>query len=455
LSQAALSWVPLEKDLNEQTKTAIESLNLSGLGFESYQLRSYPESSMAAQLLGFVGSDGTGRPKGYFGLEGFYNLELYGQPGLVSQDKDALGKPIIIGQYQKTNSIDGRHLVTHLDRGLQLIIETELHQALDYYQALSGEVVIMEPKTGAIMALASLPAYDPSDYRSFASEQFRLPAVADTYEPGSTFKTIIMAGAIETGAVTPETVCDNPCAGPVSIGQYQIKTWDGVYNPGQTVREILMRSDNTGMVFIANKMGQETFLKNLDNFGIGLPTGIDLQREAIAPLRSSWANIDIATGSFGQGLAVNSLQMVAAVGALANGGNMMQPQVVDYLVEEGKVIDREPKILSRPVSPETAKIMTQLMVDAASEGEAKWAIPKGYRIAGKTGTAQVAIAGHYDASKTIASFIGFAPAENPRFVMLVKLQEPLSSPWASETAAPLWVDIAKKIFIYYNISPES
>ena len=312
----------------------------------------------------------------------------------------------------------------------------------------------MDPATGQILALTSLPSYLPEDYKKYPPENYRIPAIADTYEPGSTFKTVVMASALDAGVIKPDDVCADPCQGPVQIGKYQIKTWDNHYFPGQTMTEILERSDNVGMVYVGSLIGKSAFAKYLHDFGIGQPTHIDLEAETVPKLKSSWGDIDLATASFGQGLAVTSIEMVSAVGAIANGGTLMEPHIVTAVRSSDQTIPIPPKRVRQVIKPQTAREMTAMMVKSAQHGEANWTIPEGYQIAGKTGTAQVPIAGHYDTENTIASFIGFAPADKPRFVMLVKLKAPQSSPWASETAAPLWFKIMTDILHYANIPPQ-
>lgn len=445
------NWIPLGKNTLEPQKQAIQALNFKGIGFEATEIRQYPEASMAAQLLGFVGSDGSGKPKGYFGLEGRYNFELTGRPGLIRQEKDALGKPIVTGEYADIKSRDGRTLKTYIDRGLQFIIERELKQGVERYQAKSGEITIVDPKTGGILAMAAYPSFDPARYKLYPTETYKNPNIADTYEPGSTFKTIVMSAAINEHAVTPDTRCDSTCDGPVTIGKYAIKTWNNQYHPNQTMTEVLERSDNTGMVFVANRLGKDKLVDYLHKFGFGESTNVDLEGEATSPLRTKWGDIDIATASFGQGLVVNSLQMVMAVGAIANQGKLMEPHVVQAVIDGNATVEIPPKVVRQVISPQTAATMTEMMRQSAKHGDAKWAIPQTLDIAGKTGTAQIPIAGYYDPQKTMASFVGFAPASNPKFVMLVKLREPQSSPWASETAAPLWFSIAKQMFNYFNL----
>ncbi len=454
LTNPKTSWIPLSQRVNEATKTAITNLSIKGIGFDEYQVRAYPEASMAAQLLGFVGSDGTGLPEGYFGLEGEYDLELRGKDGLLSQERDALGNPITVGDFETVGVRHGRSLKTHLNRGLQLIVERELQKGIERYQAVSGEVVIMRPSDGAILSMASFPSYDPSRHKLYEPEHYRLGSIADAYEPGSTFKALVMAAAINEGVVEPDTTCDSTCNGPVTIGKYTIKTWNNEYHPNLNMTEVLRRSDNTGMIFAAQKLGKDKFEQYLDDFGFGQATSIDLEGETVPQFREKWGDIDLATGSFGQGLAVTSIQMVQAMGAIANEGVMMQPQVVDTVLAEQGEIDIKPKIVNKPISKEAAEKVALMLRAAGEEGEAKFAVPKGFKLAGKTGTAQIPIAGYYDAEKTMASFIGFAPYDDPQFVMLVKLREPQASQWASETAAPLWFGLVKDVFNHLDANAQ-
>lgn len=450
-----LSWVPLKRITTKQNKDLVEALGIKGIGFEEYQTRFYPEASMAAQLLGFVGSDGAGNPKGYFGLEGYYNFELTGKPGIIRQEADAAGRPIVVGDFQNVVGRDGRTLKTHIERSMQLMIEKALVKGVEKYQASGGEVIVMDPQTGGVLAMAATPSYDQRNYKKYGPETYRIPSISDQYEPGSTFKILVMAAAINEGVVTPDTICNEECAHAVTIGKYTIRTWNDEYNPGETMNQVLERSDNTGMIFAANKLGKDAFVRYIKAFGIGEPTNIDLEAETIPHLRDKWGEIDIATGSFGQGLAVTSMQMLRATAAIANGGKLMEPHVVDQVITQDRTISIAPKVDRQVITPQTAQALAQMMEVAALHGEAQRAAPKGYRIAGKTGTAQIPIAGHYDENKTVASFVGFAPTDNPKFAMIVKLREPQSSPWAAETAAPLWFSIAKDLFYILNIPPST
>ena len=449
------AWVPLAHKVESNLSQKLQDLNLAGLGFESESKRYYPESSMAAQLLGFVGSDENGRDTGYFGLEGEYDRELRGQDGELEREKDVKGAPILVGKEQRIDPIDGRNLTLYLDRTVQYSAQRRLLEGIESYGAKAGTVTVMDPATGGILAMASFPNYDPSHFTDFDKATYKNPIVASSYEPGSTFKVLVMSAALDNKVVTPETKVDE--SGPVEVGGFTIRTWDNVYHGPITTTQVLEYSSNVGMVAVERLLGQKKLLEDIHNFGFGQPTGIDLQEESSPELRpdNQWHEIDYATASFGQGIAVTPVQMVRAVAAIANGGWLMQPEAVREITDpNGSKVEIKPKKIRRVMSSATASILTEMMVAAVDKGEAKWAKPKGYRIAGKTGTAQIPVAGHYDPTKTIASFVGFAPADHPKFVMLVTLTEPTVSIWGSETAAPVFFNIAKDLFSYYGIPPQ-
>jgi cell division protein FtsI/penicillin-binding protein 2 len=445
-------YVTLAQNISESVKSKIHESGITGLTFDQDFTRAYPEASLSAHVTGFVGRDDSGEPLGYFGLEGYYDRELTSRSRVEAQEKDALGNPLITGTWELLQGRPGRSLKLHLGRGVQYAVVTELQRAIERYGASSGEVVVMDPTTGGILAMAALPTYDPSRFYLYDSALYKNPSIANTYEPGSTFKVLVAAAALNEGVIKEEDKCDI-CAGPVQIDKYSIKTWNGEYRDGATPEDIITHSDNTGMVWMQRRLGGEKLVDYIKNFGFGEKTGIDLQEEVASPLRKKWGEVDYATSSFGQGIAVTSIQMVRAVGAIANGGKLMEPHVVDTVLGEEN-LPILPKVVRTVISEDAAKRTTNLMIKAVEYGEAKWAKPKGYTMAGKTGTAQIAVDGHYDAEKTIASFVGFAPAENPRFVMLVKLKEPKTSQWGSETAAPLWFAIAKRLLLHYNIAPD-
>jgi len=447
-------WVPLKHKVEKETVDAIKETGIKGIGFEKESKRYYPEGSMSAHLLGFVGADENGFDKGYFGIEGWYNRELSGKDGFLAAEKDAHGTPILIGETLRVEPENGRTLTLYVDRTIQGIVEKKLSQGIEKYGAKEGAIVVMDPKTGGIISMASYPSYDPSIYTEFEKSLYKNPVVAGSYEPGSTFKSLIMAAGINEGVIKPDTIIDE--SGQVQIGEYSIKTWNDQYHGKISMTDVLKYSSNVGMVFVERALGEDKLLKAIKDYGFGKPTGVDLEDESSPSLRkdSEWYEIDYATASFGQGIASTPLQLVRAVSAIANGGQLLEPHVVKSITDDkGKVYKTTPKKIRTVLSEKAAKQVTEMMVAAVDYGEAKWAKPKGYRIAGKTGTAQIPVAGHYDAKKTIASFVGFAPADNPKFVMLVMLVEPQSSQWGSETAAPLFFSVAKDILLYLGIPP--
>lgn len=453
LSNQNLFWVPLINNLDQRSKEEIEKLNIVGLGFAEQEKRFYSEASMSAHLLGFVAEDERQEKRGYFGIEGFYDKELKGRSGIRYFDQDALGRPLPWLE-EEEESIPGRDLVLHLNRQLQFLSENHLRKGIEKYKASGGSTVIMDPKSGAILALASFPAYDPAEYSRYNPDLYRNPVISSVFEPGSIFKVVVMASALDSQSIRPEETC-RLCSGPRVIADYSIRTWNEKYYPDSSLTDIIVHSDNVGMVYVTERTGREHLYEYLKKFGFGEKTGIDLEGEALTSLREKqdWQEIDLATLAFGQGIAVTPIQMLSAISVIASGGDLFQPRVVKSIIEGEKVIITKPWKKRKVISRATAKMVTEMMVQAVEKGEAKWARPKGYKIAGKTGTAQIPITGHYDPEKTIASFIGFAPADDPKFAMLVILQEPQTSPWGSETAAPLWFAIARDIFRVWNIKP--
>lgn len=456
LSNTSLKWVPLAHKVEENIITRIKAEELPGLVFLEESKRFYPEGSMAAQLLGFVGSNLKGEDQGYFGLEGFYDEQLRGRNGVLYQETDANGNPILTGNRDMVPAENGRELTLYIDKSIQFIVEKNLKKSVEKYGAKGGSVIMMDPKTGGIMAMASYPSYDPNEYTKYPVEYYKNPTVSLSFEPGSTFKVVVMASAINEGKLTPDTIFNE--SGPLEIGGYTINTWNQKYHGNIDQTQVLEYSSNVGMVFVVNKLGKDKLFDYLDKFGFGQSTHIDLQDEAVPALRpkNKWYEIDYATASFGQGIAVTPLQMVRAVGAIANDGKLMVPAMVKKIkLPTGEIIEIKPKMEKEILKPEVARTIAEMMALAVDNGETRMVKPSGYRIAGKTGTAQISIAGHYDAEKTVASFIGFAPVESPKFVMMTTLREPSVSIWGSETAAPLFFNIAKEIFSYLKISPSS
>lgn len=454
LSQKKLYWISLKDKVKREKVETIKALNLAGIGFQEESKRFYPEGSTSAHLLGFVGKDVAGGDRGYFGLEGYYDRELKGRPGFLVVEKDAQGNPILTSSREEFSEENGDTLVLNVDRTVQYILEEKLKEGIERYGAKAGGIILMNPRTGEILGMASYPSYDPENFLDFEEKRYKNPLISDSFEPGSIFKVIVMAAALDRKVIKPGTLYQEE--GPVSIGGYNIKTWDDKYHGEITMTEVLEKSSNVGMVWISSKLGKEATFSYLKKFGFGQKTEIDLEEEISPELRpiNEWREIDLATVAFGQGIAVTPIQMVRAVAAIANGGLLVKPWVVKKTIkEDSKVKEMKTQIERRVIKEETAVVLKEMMVSAVENGEAKWSTLPGFRIAGKTGTAQIPLAGHYDPEKTVASFVGFAPADEPKFVMLVTLREPTASPWGSETAAPVFFDIAKELFTYYGISP--
>jgi len=449
-----LKWVALKEKVDPTEIEQLYQSSIKGIGFSEISKRYYPESSMAAHILGFVGKNAQGEDQGYFGLEGYYDALLRGQEGLRTQEADVQGFPILLGERQDIPAQNGRDLVLSIDRTVQFIAETKLKEGITKYGAKGATVIIMEPQTGEILAMAGYPSYDPADYEHFPTSFYKNPTIAGSFEPGSTFKVLVMGAAIEKGSIAADTKFDE--GAPLEISDYTIRTWNNKYHGFITTAQILEYSSNVGMVLVSQKIGKDTLLQYIERLGVGSATEIDLQEESSPQLRdkNKWYEIDYATASFGQGIAVTPLQMVRAVAAFANGGMLVQPHIVTATkLSDGTKIPVISPTMNRVFSNETSAIITEMMVAAVENGETKYLKQPHMRIAGKTGTAQIPIAGHYDSEKTIASFVGFGPADSPRFVMLVTVVEPTTSPWGSETAAPIFFNIAKELFYYWGISP--
>ena len=455
LTDKNLFWVQLARKVTLEIKKKVEEKKISGIGFVKDEKRFYPEASMAAQLLGFVAFDKVGRDIGYFGLEGFWDRKLRGKPGRLGQEQDPLGLPILVGQYRPILPKQGSSLYLSIEREIQFMVEDKLRKAVEKYGAKDGTVIVADPKSGKILVMATIPTYDSALRSEFDESLYKNPAVADTFEPGSIFKPITMAAALDTKSVEPNTKC-NICSGPRQVAGFEISTWNKKYHPDSSMTEVIQNSDNVGMTFVAEKLGMKNFLSYVEKFGFGQKTQIDLQEESTGFLRpdEEWKQIDLFTASFGQGVAVTPIQLVQAISAIANHGLLVSPRVVDKVAVGQSEEEIKPEREIQVVSPETALQVTEMMVNAVEKGEARFVAPKDYRVAGKTGTAQIPIAGHYDPNKTVASFIGFAPADDPKFVMLVRFTQPSSSPFGSETAAPTFFEIAKELFIHFGIPPE-
>lgn len=425
----------------------ILAMDLSGVVVKPLPRRYYPHENLAGHILGFVNIDS----EGFYGIEGFYNDELAGQVGV--EDQSRIPFDATRGEAWR----DGSNLYLTVDTEIQYLAESTLEEALREAGAQSGTILVMHPRTGEILAMANSPTFDPNQFFETEPRLFQNPSVHGQYEPGSTFKVLTMAVALETGAVVPGTTYED--TGLLEVGGIEVRNWDRQAHGTTTMTELLAKSLNVGAATLSLRMGPTQFYAGLDAFGLGQPTGIDLQGEIGGSVRkpgnANWFESDLATNSYGQGLAVTPLQLIAAIGAVANDGLIMQPHVVKARVDsDGTITEFEPTVVGRAISVETARTLTQMLANAL-EREASNALVPGYRIAGKTGTAEIPIPGGYDPEGTIASFIGYGPIDDPQFIVLVKLDRPTVSPWGSETASPVFSEFVSRLVVLLEIPPDN
>ncbi len=450
-----LQWLPIKKIGLEQKKS-LEKNSLFNFYFEENQQRFYPESSLSAHLTGFVGKNDKGESVGYFGVEGYYNKELTGIPGIIKTERNIFNLPIIIGNQEILSPKNGRDIYLTINKGVQKIIKEKLQASLEKYQAKAGCIIVVNPNGMEILGLVCLPDYDPNEYYHYDNEIFKNPAISQLYEPGSIFKPLIVAAALEAKKIKPTDTVDEDK--PYQIGEYQIKTWNNQYEGKISITRVLEKSSNVGMIKIGNKLGEKNLYQYLKKYGFDELTGIDLQEEisgSIKPI-NQWYPIDFATVTFGQGIAVTPMQMITAFASIINGGYLYQPRVVKEIVDEKKSYPIKNHLKRKILSEKTSEIIKKMLYSTVENAEVNWQKikPPGYQIGGKTGTAQIPIAGHYDPNKTVASFIGFFPVTQPKYLILVILKEPSTSIWGSETAAPTFFEVVKELIVYYNIPPD-
>jgi cell division protein FtsI/penicillin-binding protein 2 len=462
-AKAGDSYAKIADRVDEDTIKKINELKLSGIDYTLLTQRYYPEKNVASHLTGFVGYAGD-KHEGRYGLEGFFDKELAGKDGYVKADRNALGELVVMNDEDYTRAVDGRDLVLTINRSLQFEACGKLREAVNKHGATGGSVIIMEPATGAIIALCAYPDYDPNEYRQVDEmKTFNNPAIFSQYEPGSTFKSITMAAALDQGKVNPASVYDDKgfvmVAGwPKPIKNSDFESFGGHGRTDMTT--VLVNSLNTGAIFAMEQIGANTFADYVKKFGFGEKTGIELETEATGNIANLTAKnikpVSAATASFGQGISVTALQMITAYAAIANGGMLMQPYIVQEIVGAGgENIPTVPKQVRQIITSRTSAILSAMLTNAVEKGHAKQAKVPGYYVAGKTGTAQVANAetkGYSD--QTIHSFIGFAPVNNPKFVMLTRLDDPKGERFAETTAVPLFGEIAKFMLNYYQVPQE-
>lgn len=443
---------PLKHGLTEEEGDKIADLKLRGIIVLPESARFYPEGELAAHVLGFVNDSGDGQ----YGLEAFYDDELRGSGGQISAEKDVLGRYFNINE--KTQPKNGSDFILTLDHTIQYKAEQVLADAIKKYKSDSGSIVIIDPKTGAVLSMAGFPTYDPNKFNEVPKDEqdvFNNPVIAKPWEPGSVFKPLIMAAAINEGKVQPET--EGVFSNMVTVDSYEIHTSTDQAYGRETMTQVLENSDNVAMVWISEQLGKDLEYKYLKELGFGRKTGIELATEAQGEVLDvrQWSNTLRATASFGQGIAVTPIQLVSAMGAVANGGKLMKPYIVAEVDNaDGTKDKRSPQEVKRVLNEDTAKKVRDMMVSVVVNGHGKKAAVTGYAVAGKTGTAQVpAPGGGYYKDRHIGSFIGFTPADDPKFVMLVRLDQPKNVDWAESSAAPTFGEMAKWLLDYMRVPP--
>ena len=434
----------------------IDALDCDALTIKTSVHRVYPDGSLAASVLGFV--DYMNANKGRYGLEERYEHTLRGREGRWYGIRDVRGQQVLLTQegYQPVH--DGVDLLLTIDRNVQYRVEAILREALVAHGAASGNIIVMDCRTGAILAMANYPTYSPATYWDVDQnlEQVRNTAVSTLYEPGSVFKPLTLAAALDAHVIRPDDVYDD--RGEICVGPRCFKNSDELAHGPTTMTEVVAYSRNVGAAYVAAQLGEARFYEYVRKFGFGEITGIDLAYESPGIMRvpgqPEWNKQDLVTNSFGQGIAVTPLQVVAAYSAMANGGVLMRPYVVAALRGDSGLQYTNPFRVRRVISSETAQQITQMMADALELGMKQASLP-GYRFAGKSGTAEIPEQEGYRRENIIASFIGFGPIPNPRFVVLVKLDKPTEGYWGLEVAAPEFSKLNKFLVDYYGIPPTS
>lgn len=449
IRDAAGATLLLSQEQSDAVAAAIAGGKLAGVALIPQVRRVDPEGALAAQALGFVSqNDG----KGAYGVEQQEEQELAGQPGLISAAHDAQGHPLASTIRRETPPVPGASVTLTLDATVQYWAEQGLAQTVASAGADGGTLIVMDPRTGGIVAMASLPSFDPNAYGQSSLDRFPNPAVSAVYDPGSVMKALTMAAGVDAGAIAPDSVFHD--TGTAVVDGRPLHNWANRAYGDITMTQVLQYSVNTGAVWAQQQVGRDRFERYLDAFGFGKPTGVDLPAEA-AGLRGAsnggYSALTAAENAFGEGIAVTPLQMVAAYGALANGGVLMRPHIVASVAAGGSVTSYGAQAVRQVVSADTARTVTQMLVDSARVSEAQMNLIKGYTVAAKTGTSTP---DPNNPSVTYASVIGYAPASDPRFVLLVKLDHPKPDIFGGSTAGPLWRALAQQLFVYYRIPPD-
>lgn len=415
----------------------------SSASFDLYS-RFYPENSLAAAVVGFWGFQDKER-LGQYGIEEYHESWLSGQVGFGN---------FLSRVGFKNGSSQGSSLILTIDKNIQFFAETKLKDLVQKWGASEGSVIVQDPKSGAILAMASYPNFDPNKYGSYPIDVFVNSTIQKSFEPGSSFKPITMAVGLDSGAITADTRYFD--SGEVKIGSHIIRNYDLKSHGYQTMTNVLEKSINTGAIFAMRQAGQDKFLEYIERFNFGKKTDIDLAGEVSGDIKNLYTKreINFVTASFGQGVALTPLQLINAYSAVASGGRLMRPYVVEKIIKpNGESVTIGPEVVSEPISAQTAKTLTSMLVSVIENGSIKKARVPGYQIAGKTGTAQEPnpLGGYSEF--LIHNLVGFGPAQDPRFTILVKLDRPKGVETAAVSLADTFSDIARFLVNYYGIAP--
>jgi cell division protein FtsI (penicillin-binding protein 3) len=448
-SKKQFTWIKRKVSADEIIH--LKKLALSGVNFRSEQKRFYPKRELAANVIGFVGTDDLGLA----GIEHTYQEKLKGVVYSQSIEQDGKGRTIQALNNLSRSSLGNYDLMLTLDEVIQFTTEHHLKKQVDRYKADSGMAVVMNPYTGEIYAMANVPQFNPNNFNAFPREAWKNNAVMSSYEPGSIFKPIVAAAAIDKGIAQPHDrfFCEN---GSFRVGKNEIGEAENHRFGLLTMKEIIVKSSNIGAIKIAQKLGKNYFYEYIQKFGFGEKSGVRLPGVSSGLLRKreDWTDYSLSSISFGHEIAVTPLQMVSALSAIANGGMLMEPHITKALMRDGKVVEQvKPKKIRRVISKKTSQQMLEILKVVVKEGTGGNAALEGFDVAGKTGTAQKYISKTKSYSKTefISSFIGYAPADAPRLVILVMIDNPKGVHWGSVVAAPVFREIAKKTLRYLNV----
>lgn len=447
----------IAKKIGSDLADKIQQQKLPGIFLEEENQRFYPQGTTASRLLGFVSKNDENRQVGRYGLESFYEKELSGERGIFEGVKDAAGSWIALGKRIVHPPKNGSNVYLTVDYNIQLKAEEVLKKAREKWSAETGDVLVLEPQTGRILAMASLPGYDPNEFSKEKDYSVFINSVDEAmFEFGSVVKPLTMAAGLNENLIRPETTYEDP--GIIQVSGFNIRNFDDKSHGLQTMTQVLEKSLNTGAVFVAKLLGPERQLAYLRKFGFGEKTGVDLPGEvpgSIANLNKG-SEVDFYTAAFGQGVAATPLQMAMAMSAIANGGKLMKPYVAERIIDDaGNITENKPEIRREVISKNAAETLTRMLISVVVKGYDNRAGIKGYFVAGKTGTAQIPKKdGRGYSGQFLHSFIGYAPAFDPKFLILLRLQAPQGNIFAANTLPPYFKELAAFILNYYEVPPD-